>query len=84
MNFQTHNDNSSIDGVGTCLQFRNHPMTMERAVEVFGKPMPGECAEWVIRFDDGKEGTIYDWYGQWNIGGTDSEAALRIADLLKP
>jgi hypothetical protein len=87
MNFKTHNDDPTIDGLRTSLQYRDHKVSHARIVEVFGEPMVDEPNwEWCIRFDDGKMATIYSWptnhCGGWNIGGPDKWTAYRVIDLL--
>jgi hypothetical protein len=99
MIYETHNDNE-IDASGTHLQgyILCHYTDL---VAAFGAHEPGSDktdAEWVIRFEDGLIGTIYNWKnGQnyngrhgtpitairdWNIGGMKKEVVQRIHDAV--
>jgi len=71
--------------------------TYKDLTNVFGKPTYGpdmtnnkSTCEWVIEFEDGTKGYIYDWkeektiYGKynWHIGGTSSNVVDKIYELL--
>jgi hypothetical protein len=95
MNFQTHNDieicadNCSL--MGTMQAQRRH------LEAVFGPPLPiwsdRVTTEWVIRFEDGKIATIYDWKRQippgaqevynWRIGGRDILTVTRVHEAFR-
>ena len=92
--FETHND-QYIDANGTCLQgyINAHYFQL---VDLFGEPT--ECdgykvdAQWVVEFEDGTVGTIYNWKNgpnycgadgtpveyitQWNVGGKNSASPV--------
>ncbi len=99
MKYETHNDND-LDISGTHLQgyILCHYSDL---VAAFGEPQAGSGktdAEWVIRFEDGTLGTIYNWKnGQnylgrsgpsvtairdWNIGGLSKAVVQHIHDAV--
>lgn len=100
-NFVTHND-VEIDYDGTCLVDEiKCPYRILKAI--FGKPKKGDDyktdAEWVIKFDDGKVATIYNYkdgknyngkHGiattkltDWHIGGRDEDVANRVKKIIE-
>lgn len=98
MKYTTHNQNDLISANGTSLQDAFTPHYSE-LVAAFGEPLrwndensDGKVqAEWIIQFEDGKIGTVYDWkeYGtpvelvrDWHIGGKDQETAARIRAIV--
>lgn len=101
--FKTHNE-KDINFTGThYLDFVN--VNYKSLVEIFGKPIipfggDGKVdAEWVIEFEDGTIGTIYNYktgknylgsagtptkkITHWHIGGKDPIVVCYINDVLK-
>jgi hypothetical protein len=94
MQYITHNHDDLIDINGTHL-LDTIELPYSKIAERFGAPMTGDFdkvqAEWIIKFEDGLIGTIYDWkeYGRpywdvddWHIGGHNQEVAFRIKQIL--
>lgn len=79
MKFQIMHDRSFIDGTSLKGYVR---IRYRDLVSLFGKPVKGDGfktrAEWVLLFEDGTVGTIYDWAcsgpkaqnSDWHVGGT--------------
>lgn len=87
--------------IGTCLQDYIN-VSYDKIVEKYGKATASDGykidAEWVIEWEDGKVGTIYNWKNgknylgedglevhkikEWNIGGRDKTVANRIRNDL--
>ena len=71
--FETHND-IAINSSGTCLQgyINTHYYDL---IETFGEPTESDGykvdAEWIIEFEDGTVGTVYNWKNGLNYCGVD-------------
>ena len=93
--FETLDDGSYASGTSLKGQFYT---TYDRLVEVFGPPTQGPDANedkvtccWVLQFDDGEIGTIYDWKTyqtpmlpySWHIGGHTAGVVDRIISAIK-
>jgi len=86
---------------GTCFQgYLN--CTYKDIVRCYGEPLEGDHktdAEWIILWDDGLVGTIYNWKNgknylgedgieveditEWNIGGSKKNVETRINNKVK-
>ena len=83
MKFKTHNEDSSIDCVGTgFLAAINTKYSILK--KLFGEPMVGDefkiDAEWIVEFEDGTIATIYNWKDGKNYNGRSGIATTRITD----
>ena len=83
---------------GTCYQ-ACVTVTYQGLVAVFGEPSVDETSmdqkvqvEWIILFDDGRVGTIYDWkeydtspqdVTDWHLGGHNKIAPSRVENIIK-
>jgi hypothetical protein len=92
----------SFDGVNGSHRQGHIQTRYDDLVRMFGEPMESDGykvdAEWVLKFDDGKIATIYNWkngrnymgkYGQdvfditnWNIGGHHEIVVNRIHEII--
>ena len=86
---------------GTCLQ-GHVSITHDKIVAKYGQPIEGDGykidAEWIIEWEDGLIGTLYNWKNgknylgregtpikkikEWNIGGHNKLVVKRIQDDL--
>lgn len=87
MQFRTHNDDPNIDMNGTAL-VGTIQATRAQITRVFGESLgAGDKTffNWIIQFENGVIGTVYDWKSgvepgpnqlmTWHIGGHDRRAA---------
>lgn len=92
---------NKADAAGTCLQ-DYVTVGYKTIVERYGQPTTSDGykvdAEWVIEWEDGQVGTLYNWKNgknylgedgtpveriiEWNIGGKSKIAGKRIRDDL--
>lgn len=78
------NKGQSTDANGTYL-LGTVETTYQKLVELFGTPSPGgdgykTDAEWIIRFEDGKIATIYNYKSGRNYLGDDGTPTEEITD----
>ena len=103
MNFKTHNEDETIDCCGTSLMGHIDAGYSE-LIEAFGNSSEyfdnyKSDAEWMVRFDDGTEVTIYNYKDgknycgasglprteirDWHVGGHSKKAVELIKQVLK-
>lgn len=91
---RTHNDYDGIEANGTSLM-GYVDVSYGELLSVFGPPLSGSSdgkvkAEWLIEFDDGTVGTIYDYKSsvapkhntEWHVGGLSRRVVTMIQSEL--